>query len=185
MAASEVVKRLSGAKVAAVTGDDITGRISHLACIGEPPEHREYRWQYLKGTASYYFPVIENSAIVEAFATVDGGIHEPTYIGERVLLMKHSHVGHDAIIQDDCNIAPGAVIGGHCALGAGVKIGLGALIRPRVRIGEGAVIGAGAVVVTNVPAGETWAGNPARNLKDRKGSETDRDIWLDWYETWH
>jgi acetyltransferase-like isoleucine patch superfamily enzyme len=31
-----------------------------------------------------------------------------------------------------------------------------------VRIGEGAIIGAGSVVTKSVPAGEVWAGVPAR-----------------------
>ena len=167
------------------TREVATGRISPLACIGEPPEHRDYRWQYVAGTLTYFHPEIHPSAIVEAFATVDGGIFGPTRIQERVLLMKHSHVGHDAFIGPDCNIAPGVVIGGHCLVESNVKIGLGALIRPRVTIGEGAVIGAGAVVVTSVPAGETWAGNPARNLQDRKSLETERDLWVEWYDSWH
>lgn len=34
-----------------------------------------------------------------------------------------------------------------------------------VTIGEGAIIGAGAVVTKNIPAGEVWAGNPAKFIK--------------------
>jgi maltose O-acetyltransferase len=41
-------------------------------------------------------------------------------------------------------------------------IGSGATILGRLRIGEGALVGAGAVVTSDVPAGATVVGNPAR-----------------------
>lgn len=46
----------------------------------------------------------------------------------------------------------------------GASVGAGAVILPGLTIGEGAMIGAGAVVTKSVPAGETWAGNPAQPL---------------------
>lgn len=46
-----------------------------------------------------------------------------------------------------------------------VAIGAGAVILPGIRIGKGALIGAGAVVVKNVPSNTVVAGNPARVLK--------------------
>jgi UDP-2-acetamido-3-amino-2,3-dideoxy-glucuronate N-acetyltransferase len=46
----------------------------------------------------------------------------------------------------------------------GAVIGAGAVILPGVTIGEKAMIGAGAVVTKDVPANETWVGNPARKL---------------------
>lgn len=43
-----------------------------------------------------------------------------------------------------------------------VSIGSGAVILPGIRVGEGAVIGAGAVVVTDIPPNAVVVGNPAR-----------------------
>jgi maltose O-acetyltransferase len=45
-----------------------------------------------------------------------------------------------------------------------VFIGLGALISNRVTVGAGAIVGAGAVVLRDVAAGETVVGNPAKPL---------------------
>jgi acetyltransferase-like isoleucine patch superfamily enzyme len=44
----------------------------------------------------------------------------------------------------------------------GAKIGANATILPGVVVGENALVGAGAVVVRDVPAGAVVAGNPAR-----------------------
>lgn len=51
-------------------------------------------------------------------------------------------------------------------IGRGATIGMGATLMPGVDIGEGAIVGAGAVVTkgTTVPAGEIWAGVPARRI---------------------
>ena len=50
-------------------------------------------------------------------------------------------------------------------IGDDVWIGANATILPGVTIGDGAIIGAGAVVTHDVPAGETWVGNPAGKIR--------------------
>ncbi len=51
-------------------------------------------------------------------------------------------------------------------IGKQVIVGTGAVLFP-VRIGDMAIIGAGAVVRKDVPAGEVWAGNPAKYICNR------------------
>ena len=46
-----------------------------------------------------------------------------------------------------------------------VWIGANSIITGNVTIGKGAIIGAGSVVTKNVPAGEVWAGNPAKFIE--------------------
>ena len=48
----------------------------------------------------------------------------------------------------------------------GVWTGANVIILKGVTIGQRAIIGAGSVVTKNVPAGEIWAGNPARKIGD-------------------
>ena len=47
-------------------------------------------------------------------------------------------------------------------------IGVRAMILPGIKIGENAVVGANSVVTKDVPANEIFAGNPARQIGERK-----------------
>ena len=149
----------STASTAETSHARILAVIDSLACIGRPPEARGYI-----GTG--IAPELRGTR-VEAFATVDAGTQRPTRVG-RSWLFKHSHVGHDAIIGDGCEISTGAVIGGWVEIGNNVRVGLNAVVRPRVKIGDGAQVGAGAVVVKDVPAGMVVVGNPARILRETR-----------------
>lgn len=153
--------------------------IDSLACIGRPPEHRDYR-----ATDGLLDPEIAESARVEAFVTVDAGRFEATSIGERTWVMKGCHIAHDCHIGDDCELAPHVCMGGHVVVGDGVKIGLNATIRPRVKIGDGARIGMGAVVTKDVPAHETWIGNPARST-ERQITADGIEEWAHWWDRTH
>lgn len=127
------------------------------AIVGEPAENRS-------GPLGLLAPSIHPTATLEAYVTVDAGQDNHTWVGSNVWLMKHVHIGHDALIVEDCELAPGTVIGGYAILGRGVKMGVNSCVKPLVTIGVGARIGAGAVVTKNVPAGEVWVGNPARPI---------------------
>lgn len=135
-------------------------RIHPDAQIGNPPQHRELSTAGLMG-----YPVeLGRDVKIGACAVIDNGWKQPTRIGDRTWLMALTHVGHDCQVGADCEISTGAALGGHTVVGNNVRIGVNACTRPGITIGDGARIGCGAVVVKDVPAGETWVGNPARKL---------------------
>ena len=53
----------------------------------------------------------------------------------------------------------------------GARVGGGAVLLPGVEIGEEAFVGAGAVVLDDVPARAVVVGNPARRIRDVPESE--------------
>ena len=57
------------------------------------------------------------------------------------------------------------------SIGHDVWIGGGAIILPGVTIGDRSVIGAGSVVVHDVPAAKVIAGNPARIIRELDGGQ--------------
>ncbi len=104
----------------------------------------------------------------ETFST---DIHPAAKIGCGILLDHATSfvVGETAIIEDDVSILHEVTLGGtgkstgdrHPIIRSGVLIGAGAKILGRVEIGTQAKVGAGSVVLDNVPAHTTVAGVPA------------------------
>ncbi len=97
-------------------------------------------------------------------------IHPGARIGEG-LFIDHGMgvvIGETAEIGDDCHILQGVTLGGtsmhrtkrHPTLGNRVVVGAGAKLIGAIEIGDNARIGAGSVVVTNVPAHATVVGVP-------------------------
>jgi sugar O-acyltransferase (sialic acid O-acetyltransferase NeuD family) len=74
---------------------------------------------------------------------------------------------HDCTVDANVEIAPRAVLAGGTHIRSRAFIGINATILPKRTIGEGALVGAGAVVVRDVPPDAVVAGNPARVLRKR------------------
>ena len=102
-------------------------------------------------------------AILSPFVTLTSNIR----IGRHFHANLYSYVEHDCVIGDFVTFAPSVRCNGNVTIGDHAYIGAGAVIRQGIAIGAGATVGMGAVVTKDVPAGETWAGNPARELARR------------------
>ncbi len=112
---------------------------------------------------------------------VDYGCH----IGDRVKIHSNCYIAQFTEIEDDAFLAPGVCIAndlypGQAAsahvmsgpwIGAGAQIGVNVTLLPFVRIGAGSLIGAGAVVVFDIPDGCVAFGNPA-TVRGRVGDLT-------------
>ncbi|MGH2684370.1 MAG: NeuD/PglB/VioB family sugar acetyltransferase, partial [Actinomycetota bacterium] len=112
---------------------------------------------------SYVAPSARLGADVFVGAMCGIGAH--ARLGDHVMLQGNAYVGHDSVLDVAVTLAPGVAIGGRARVGDRAFLGLGAVILPDVSVGEDAVVGAGAVVRTDVPAGVTVAGVPAKPIE--------------------
>ena len=86
-------------------------------------------------------------------------------IGNCCIINTSATVGHDCLLEDGVQIGPGVNLAGGSRLGEGVFVGIGAKVAPQVKIGPWAVVGAGSVVLEDLPAGAFCCGSPARVVK--------------------
>ena len=126
-----------------------------------------YYWQRDRKPLALYM----QSRMSEAFA-VD--IHPGARLG-KALFFDHATsivIGETAVVDDDFSMLHEVTLGGtgkaggdrHPKIRRGVLIGAGAKVLGNIIIGEGAKIGAGSVVLEDVPPHCTVAGVPAKQV---------------------
>jgi sugar O-acyltransferase (sialic acid O-acetyltransferase NeuD family) len=86
-------------------------------------------------------------------------------IGAHIGVMPQVVLTHDDRLADYVTLGAQACLAGRVRVEEGAYLGAGCQIRGDVTIGPWALVGMGAVVLHDVPAGEVWAGVPARPLQ--------------------
>jgi acetyltransferase-like isoleucine patch superfamily enzyme len=102
-------------------------------------------------------------------------------IGARTRIQANAYVTAYSTLEEDVFIAPGVTTTNDNFMGRtekrlellrgatirrGARVGGGAVLLPGIEIGEEAFIGAGAVVIRDVPPRAVMVGNPARQIRE-------------------
>lgn len=145
-----------------------SAKIHRTACIGKDG----FGYARLEDGSLIKMPhqsnvIIEKDVEIGAHTCVDRGVSSPTVIGEGTKIDNLVHVAHGVKIGKHSLVVAGSVIGGSVEIGDRCFIGIGAMIKNKVKIGNDVTVGMGAVVTKDIPDGETWVGNPARNIKPK------------------
>jgi len=113
-------------------------------------------------------------------------IHPAAKVGKGIMIDHGTGVviGETAVVEDGVSLLQGVTLGGtgkeggdrHPKIRAGVMIGSGARVLGNIEVGARAKIGAGSVVLHDVPAGCTAAGVPARLVGPCANKEPAREM---------
>lgn len=127
------------------------------------------RWGTIIHPASYVHPsaVIGTGSVIMAGAVVQPDAR----IGRHTIVNTAASVDHDCCLGDFAHIGPGARLGGEVTVDEGVLMGVASAAKPGVRIGAWSVVGAGSVVISNLPPGVTAVGVPARVVRKRESEK--------------
>ncbi len=151
-------------------------RAEVIVCVGQSPARRrvvfnlQERYRARFATLVHPASVVARRSVVGAGSVVFPGVVIGTQsrIGEHVLVSRNASVGHDIEIEDFANIFPAACVSGHSHVGEGSELGSNVTIIPKVSVGAWTVVGAGAVVVRDLPANVTAVGIPAKAARQRE-----------------
>lgn len=120
------------------------------------------------------YPILKHpSAIVSKLVNIGEGsiicagniITVNIEIGKHVIVNLDCTIGHDAIIKDYSTILPSVNVSGAVTIGECVSVGTGSAIIQGVKIGANSIIGAGSVVVKDIPESCVAVGIPAKPIK--------------------
>lgn len=122
---------------------------------------------------SYYGTVIHPSAIISPTATIGHGsvimpnvvVNASSVVGNHVILNTGSIVEHDCLIENFVHISPSAVLTGGVIISTGTQIGAKTSINPLVKVGKWSIVGAGSVVIRDIPDNVTAVGVPTKVIK--------------------
>ena len=139
-----------------------------LCALGEPQMRRKYAAPLV--AQGVEFINLRTEVAYPASARLGQGIiferkvqvGSDTRIGDFVTILSMSVIGHDVTIGDYVQIASFTFIGARARIGNDVQIHPHTCILPGVKVGDRSVVGAGSVVVKDVPPDSTVFGNPAK-----------------------
>lgn len=130
--------------------------------------------QKLKSSTNIHFATIIDPSVIlsERVAIGEGSIvcagsilTVDISIGNHTIINLDCTIGHDAVIKDFVTINPSANVSGNVVIEEGAEIGTGVQIIQGKKIEKESILGAGAVVIDDIPEKCTAVGIPARRIE--------------------
>ncbi|QDT35985.1 acetyltransferase [Stratiformator vulcanicus] len=92
-------------------------------------------------------------------------INAATEVEDFAIINTGATIDHDCRISSGVHIAPQCGLAGNVMIGAKTFLGIGCRVIPEKAIGESSVVGAGSVVINDLPSHITAVGVPAKVIR--------------------
>jgi sugar O-acyltransferase (sialic acid O-acetyltransferase NeuD family) len=150
-------------------GPDAITLVNGVGSVKQPVLRKQL-FDMFKAKGYTFAGVLHPSAVIardvllaEGVQVMAGAVIQPgCVIGRNVIINTNASVDHDCAVADHVHIAPGVVLSGGVVVEEGVHIGTGATVLQSIRIGRNSIIGAGAVVLQDVPENALVYGVPGK-----------------------
>lgn len=166
---------INGYKVIGNTTDAVKYKDTYFVCAVGASRIREKIIERLKAVnpSIKFGTIIDPTAEISDYVTIGEGsiicahtiITVNIEIGTHVIINLDCTIGHDAVLKDFVTLYPSVNVSGTTIIGRGAELGTGMKIIQGKVVGDYSIIGAGAVVVKDVPEKCTAVGTPARPIK--------------------
>jgi len=145
-----------------------------VCAVGNPKTKKKIV-EKLKSFDVKFFNAIHPSAIMSEFIELGDGViicagtilTTNIKIGNHVIINLNCTIGHDTVIEDYCSIMPTVKINGNDHFSQGVYVGTGATFIHELKIGAWSTIGAGSVVINDIPENVIAVGIPSKVIKHK------------------
>ena len=166
---------INGYKVIGTTKDCEKHQSAYFVCAIGASKTRQTIIEKIKGInpsikfATLIDPSVEMSRLVEvgegSIICAHNIITVNIVIGKHVIVNLDCTIGHDAILEDFVTLYPSVNVSGTTHIGYCSELGTGMQIIQGKVIGKNSIVGAGAVVVKDIPDNCTAVGSPAKPIK--------------------
>lgn len=157
------IDRLLPAEVILVNGIGSVGRPDLRRQIFEAFKARGYEFATVQHPSAIVSP---HAQMLEGVQLMAGSVVQAgAAIGCNSIVNTKASVDHDCKVGAHVHIAPGVTLSGNVEIADNVHVGANSTILQNIHIGAGCVIGAGTVVVRNLPSNANVCGVPARNIE--------------------
>ena len=117
--------------------------------------------------------IARSAAVREGTAVMAGAIiNSGASVGRFCIVNTRASLDHDCRLEDFSSVGPGATLAGNARVGAYSAVCLQACAAEKTSIGSHTVVGAGSVVLDDLPDEVLAYGTPARVIRSRSKTDT-------------